>query len=103
MLYSKVSRLRILVDTELKTKILTAFRSLPDGCRSDPASESALAAFETEFQAIPADFRWFLKTCGGGTVGSEWVDNIDELSAIHRVFSLKAMCQMAGKCKMFLS
>jgi len=86
------------VDAELKSKILVAFQTLPDGCRSAPAGESALVEFEAEFGSIPADFRWFLKTCGGGTVGSEWVDDIDELSATHRRF--RVQCTVPDGWKM---
>jgi len=58
--------------------------ALPEGCRSAPASEESLAAFEAQFGAIPPDYRWYLATCGGGVIGSEWIDDIEELPKTHR-------------------
>ncbi|MCY1231413.1 hypothetical protein D3C86_1593690 [compost metagenome] len=51
-----------------------------------PAAEGALSFFDKEFGPIPEDFRWFLTECGGGVVGSEWVDDIEHLAASHRKF-----------------
>lgn len=36
--------------------------------------------------SIPADYRWFLLTCGGGHFGSEEVDDIVRLSESHAKF-----------------
>ena len=72
---------------ESKRKLFaTAFAALPDGCKNDVATEAQLEEFESTFGAIPDDFRWFLIHCGGGTIGSEWVDGIDELPNTHRKF-----------------
>ncbi len=60
--------------------------ALPEGCRSKPASLEEVAAFEAEFGPIPDDYRWYLITCGGGVIGSEWVDDIRELRATQRKF-----------------
>jgi hypothetical protein len=43
-----------------------------------------LEAFEAEFGAIPGDYRWYLAECGGGVIGSEWIDGIEELAVTHR-------------------
>lgn len=72
------------MDASLKSKIADAFHALPDGCRYPAATEAELAAFESDFGSIPRDFRWFLANCGGGTVGSDWVDGIDELRDSHQ-------------------
>jgi len=58
----------------------------PEDLRSAPASEATLIQFESEFGTIPEDFRWFLTECGGGVVGSEWVDDIERLAASHRKY-----------------
>ena len=75
------------MDASLKSRILTAFNALPDVCRSRAATEAEIADFEATFGSIPDDFHWFLTQCGGGTVGSEWVDNISELRATHEKFN----------------
>jgi len=73
---------------ELKRKqIADAFAALPDGCKFAVATVTELVAFESAFVPIPDDFRWFLLQCGGGTIGSEWVDGINELADTHRKFN----------------
>jgi len=74
------------MDHETKDRILRAWYSLPEGCRKRPASEPELVAFEKRYGQIPQDYRWFLQACGGGTVGSEWVDGIEELGRTHEKF-----------------
>jgi hypothetical protein len=58
----------------------------PEDVRSAPASEANLIEFESEFGPIPEDYRWFLAECGGGIVGSEWVDDIEHLAASQRKY-----------------
>ena len=65
-------------------QIRGAHYELPEDCRKDPASPEGLAAFESEFGPIPADYRWYLAECGGGVIGSEWIDGIEELAATHK-------------------
>ncbi len=74
--------------------IADALTALPDGCKYAVATEAHLEEFESTFGPIPDDFRWFLLHCGGGTIGSEWVDGIDELTQTHRRF--KAECEVAN-------
>ncbi len=74
------------MNESLKQRIVQAFSRIPEGFRSRPASEEELQAFEDGFGTIPEDFRWFLKACGGGAVGSEWTDGIEELPETHRQF-----------------
>ena len=74
------------MNDSLKLRILKAFLELPNDCRGRTATERELASFESDYEPIPAEYRWFLQTCGGGTVGSEWVDDIDELPQTHRKF-----------------
>lgn len=64
--------------------ILKLWAARPEEIRYEPATEDALSSFETEFGPIPEDFRWFLASCGGGVVGSEWVDGIQQLAGSHR-------------------
>ena len=65
-------------------QIKEAHLELPKDCRRTPALQEDLAAFEKEFGPIPADYRWYLAECGGGVIGSEWIDGIEELAATHR-------------------
>ncbi|WP_153557103.1 SMI1/KNR4 family protein [Roseimaritima sediminicola] len=74
-----------------RDQLADAFAALPDGCKHASATEGQLKAFESTFGPIPDDFRWFLLQCGGGTIGSEWVDGIDELPETHRRF--RAECE----------
>jgi hypothetical protein len=67
-----------------RDKILRAHWELPSDCRHAPATEEQIRAFEASFALIPDDYRWYLLTCGGGVIGSEWVDSIDDLPATHR-------------------
>ena len=71
---------------EAKLQIVQGWARLPDELKSPPATAAELVAFEEEHGAIPEDFRWFLATCGGGPVGSEWVDDIAKLAARHARF-----------------
>jgi hypothetical protein len=75
---------------EEQRKIREAHDALPAACRSNPASEDALRAFEAEFGPIPADYRWYLAECGGGVVHSEWLDDIDALKKSHAKFRAEA-------------
>lgn len=59
---------------------------MPDSLRREPASEEQLREFEASFGAIPAGYRWFLLTCGGGHFGSEEVDDIIRLTKSHAKF-----------------
>lgn len=68
--------------------ILNAWISRPGGeeLNSPPATEDQFLEFERGFGPIPEDFRWFLAHCGGGVVGSEWIDDIRQLPDSHRKF-----------------
>lgn len=70
--------------TPQQQSIVEAHSALPDGCRCAPASDEALAAFEAQFGPIPPDYRWYLRRCGGGVIGSEWIDGIKDLAETHR-------------------
>ena len=48
---------------------------------------------ESAFGPIPSDFRWFWMHCGGGTIGSEWVDGIDELADTHAKFNAESQIE----------
>lgn len=66
--------------------LLSAWSAKPESIRIRPASEEQLIRFESEFERIPAEFRDFLCWYGGGAVGSEWVDGIEELFESHEKF-----------------
>ena len=82
------------MNEELRRSFIEAWHSLPIAVRSAPATEEQLRQFESSFGAIPEDFRWFLSTCGGGPVGSEWVDDIERLVESHRKFQ----CEWGPPC-----
>jgi hypothetical protein len=74
------------MEEELRQRLSQAWRSREAAGEIGyaPATEKELADFECEFGPIPPDFRWFLRECGGGPVGREWVDGIRQLTATHR-------------------
>lgn len=74
------------VDQPLRARILEAWESLPEEIRGHPASEAALRAFEADHGPIPEAHRWFLSACGGGIVGADRVDDIEELRGSHAKF-----------------
>lgn len=78
------------MDALQKSNLIGAFNALSDGCRYPAATEAELAAFEADFAPIPSNFRWFLAACGGGTIGSEWVDGINELRDSHHKFNAES-------------
>ena len=65
-------------------QVKNAHFELPEDCRHTPASPEELIEFERDFGQIPEDYRWYLAECGGGVIGSEWIDGIDELASTHR-------------------
>jgi len=69
-----------------KQKIQGHISAMPDSLRREPATEQELCEFEASYGPIPEDYRWFLLTCGGGHFGSEWVDDIVELTKSHVKF-----------------
>ena len=75
---------------EQQSRILEFHATLPAGCRSKPATPEELTAFEQAHGSIPADYRWYLAACGGGVIGSEWVDDIRKLSATQKKFREEA-------------
>lgn len=77
------------MDERFQEAFLAAWRSplrREAAINAPPATAEAISQFEVEFGQIPPPFRWFLAACGGGPVGSEWVDDITALAATHRRF-----------------
>ena len=70
-----------------QSRIVEFHESLPIGCKSKPATMKEVESFESEFGRIPGEYRWYLLSCGGGVIGSEWVDDISELRDTHTRFS----------------
>lgn len=73
--------------SEQQSRIVEFHESLPTGCRSKPATLEEVESFESEVARIPEEYRWYLLSCGGGVIGSEWVDDITELRDTHTRFS----------------
>ena len=73
-------------DEVRRQRIAAALAKLPASVRKPPATHEQLSRFEQEFGTIPPEFGWFLSTCGGGVVGPESLDGIDELPESHRKF-----------------
>jgi hypothetical protein len=75
-----------MLSPDAKQKIQEHIEAMPDALRHEPATEDYLGEFEANYGEIPADYRWFLLTCGGGHFGSEEVDDISELTKSHAKF-----------------
>ena len=67
-------------------EILELWSQLPDEVKGRKAPSHELEAFESEYGTIPVDYRWFLRECGGGPVGPDWIDGIGELANTHAKF-----------------
>lgn len=79
------------IPQSLARQLIEAWAVLPEGIRSEPASDQELIALENEMGPIPPDFRWFLQKLGGGPVGSEWIDNANELRESHAKFKAESV------------
>ena len=71
---------------DAKQKIQEHIAAMPDSLRRELATDDELREFEASYGAIPSDYRWFLRTCGGGHFGAEEVDDITELAKSHAKF-----------------
>lgn len=78
------------MDPTLQEAILKEWLKLPSAVRELPASETALLEFEARHGPIPPTYRWFLSRCGGGSVGADYVDGIDDLAESHRKFQAES-------------
>ena len=74
------------MNERLQDSLVKAWRDLPAELRFAPATQDQLREFESIFGSIPLQFRWFLEVCGGGVVGSEWVDDVLRLAESHRKY-----------------
>ncbi len=72
--------------TSLRDHLLARWLARPEEIRYAPAAEVALDAFEHTYRPMPPAYRWFLSACGGGVVGSEWIDGIEQLPSTHAKF-----------------
>src|SRR6478735_3587610 len=75
-----------MISSEAKQRIQMHINAMPDSMRSEPATEEELCEFEATHGSIPADYRWFLCTCGGGYFGSFHLDDIVRLTRSHAKF-----------------
>jgi hypothetical protein len=75
-----------MISPDARQKIQEHIEAMPDALRCEPATEEQLREFEASYGEIPADYRWFLLTCGGGHFGSEEVDDIARLTKSHAKF-----------------
>jgi len=79
------------MNTTSRQRVLAAWSEQIEDILHPPATDEQIEQFEREFGPIPADYRWFLQVCGGGVVGSEWVDNIHQLIATHAKFRAESI------------
>lgn len=75
-----------MISEESKKRILEFWKARDPGISYPAVSEEKIKDFEEVCREIPEDYKWFLLNCGGGVIGSEWVDEIDELSETHKKF-----------------
>lgn len=75
-----------MLSSDAKSRIQAHFAQFPSSLREAAATEAELQEFEAAFGAIPDDYRWLLSTCGGGVIGTERVDGIEELAKTHAKF-----------------
>jgi len=75
-----------MLSSEAKAQIEAHFAKFPTGLRDAWATDDELRDFESAFGQIPEDYRWLLVTCGGGVIGSERVDGIEQLAKTHAKF-----------------
>jgi len=66
--------------------LVSEWLSLPAEVRRAPASLEQLEEFERAYGPIPLGYRQFLQHFGGGPVGSEWIDGIEQLAESHNKF-----------------
>jgi len=67
-------------------QLLLAWRQLPESVRYQPATQRQIDAFECEHGPIPPTYREFLLQFGGGVVGGEWLDGVNQLASTHAKF-----------------
>ncbi|MFG6460745.1 SMI1/KNR4 family protein [Roseateles sp. DXS20W] len=67
-------------------QLLQAWKQLPESIRYQPATQPQIDAFESQHGPIPPTYREFLLQFGGGAVGSEWLDGVDQLANTHAKF-----------------
>ncbi|KAA3653149.1 MAG: SMI1/KNR4 family protein [Proteobacteria bacterium] len=72
------------------TPLLAAWQARPKEIRYACASESELLNFEAKHEAIPLEFRFLLANFGGGAIGTEWVDGIEQLGETHMKFKAES-------------
>lgn len=72
---------------ELESLIRQWETEMPADTRYATASEAEVASFELKWGAIPSAYRTFLLQGGGGAVGTEWLDGINQLHASHAKYS----------------
>lgn len=54
--------------------------------RCRPVTEEELAALEGRAGPIPEPYRWFLRACGGGPAGPDWLDGVEDLARSRQRF-----------------
>lgn len=74
------------MNTSLPVDAVAAWQALPESVRCPPASLQQIESFEEQHGPIPPGFRAFLLECGGGVVGTEWVDGIEQLGPTQAKF-----------------
>ena len=75
-----------MISSDNKKAIKKIWYSREGDLSNSISNDDDIANFIKTFGEIPDDYVWFLKTCGGGVVGSEWIDSISELHSSHEKF-----------------
>jgi len=72
--------------SDKKSRILDHLRAYPPELRERRATIDEVREYEAEFGPLPDEVRWFLVEAGGGVVGREHLDGIENLPESQRKY-----------------
>jgi hypothetical protein len=72
--------------SDVRSTIFRRLDAYPPELRKRRATFDELTTFEREFGQRPSDVRWFLTESGGGVVGREHLDGIEDLADSQRKY-----------------
>ncbi|MCJ8332441.1 MAG: SMI1/KNR4 family protein [Lentisphaeria bacterium] len=79
------------MNTKTKEKLLSQLLELPNELFGQPATDEDIHLFEQQFGPIPESYKWVLKNCGKMIIGSDFTDDIIQLSESHKKFNAEKL------------